>query len=539
MGKTSENNFGSSINKDEIIAMLKEENKVLMEEIVTLKNEKDTALFDSFFSDSISILLLLCENGNIKKANNSAAKFYGYDFGQLNKMSLFDFTILQESEYEHLSNLFKSKRKDIFFLTQKKANGEIVKTQMQFGPIMIGAKKMLMAIITDYTELSNYQILLEKKNTELQKLLKITKENEQRFKLLFDQSPLAIFISDTEGQILDVNEETIKLLGSPSKEETKKINVLKFKNLQEAGYSQLYKKAIETKQKQKYELFYKSKWNKKIFISGIISPLTDEKGDISVVYNVIQDVTSRKFSEQKIKEQNERMKKINETKDKLFSIIAHDLKNPIGGIMSLSELLYEDFDNFSKQRILEFIKNIKNSITVTYNLLEDLLQWARIQNNQVEFIPVELNLSDIINNVLSIVADMAAKKHLKLEFFSNKDYIVLADKQMITNVILNLITNAIKFTPENGQIIISAKDKNKDKVEISIEDTGVGIPKEKLKNIFYATKHKSTIGTDGESGTGLGLLIAKEFLDKHQSTIKVQSELNKGTKFIFDLKKIK
>lgn len=226
---------------------------------------------------------------------------------------------------------------------------------------------------------------------------------------------------------------------------------------------------------------------------------------------------------------NKELLNANATKDKFFSIIAHDLKNPFSTILGFTELLMTKYENYSKEKIVRMINMINNSAENVYRLLENLLQWARSQTGNLNYAPLEFNLNEIVQNNIDLFRNQIKEKNLNVINKLPKQIEIHADKNMVNTIIRNLIHNAIKFT-ENGDIEIGMH-KQKETLKLYISDTGIGIPKEKLKSIFEISRSKSTEGTQREMGTGLGLILCKEFADKNNCKLKAVSKEGKGSTF--------
>jgi signal transduction histidine kinase len=221
-------------------------------------------------------------------------------------------------------------------------------------------------------------------------------------------------------------------------------------------------------------------------------------------------------------------------KDRFFSIIAHDLKSPFNGLMGFTNLLMQDFEQFSSAEVKNFIVHINASVKNIYNLIENLLDWSRIQTGRMEFNPEALSLPGQVKPVFSLLKNNAITKGIKLEQCISKDIAVFADEKMLHCVLQNLISNAIKFTNPDGNITISAC-KEDGHVKVSVADTGVGISKNSLDKLLKIDSNLSTEGTAHEKGTGLGLILCKEFIEKNGGSIEVESQVNKGTTFTFTL----
>ncbi len=234
-----------------------------------------------------------------------------------------------------------------------------------------------------------------------------------------------------------------------------------------------------------------------------------------------------------IKETNDNLVILNTTKDRFFSIIAHDLKNPFNSILGFSEILANE-KNLNKAEIEDYAKMILHSSQLVYNLLENLLLWARSQTDHIAMNPKELNLKGLIDENMAVLRDLIQKKEIVIKNNIPEEFKVIADNNMIGTVIRNLLTNSLKFTYNQGEIEINSRIDD-EKTEISIKDSGIGMGDEELKKLFKTEVNNSTTGTDGELGTGLGLLICKEYIEKHHGEIWAESKKGKGSIFRFTL----
>ena len=262
------------------------------------------------------------------------------------------------------------------------------------------------------------------------------------------------------------------------------------------------------------------------------APLYDDKNDVIGIVGVTDDITQRiEFHEKLIATQKE-MELLNKQKDKFFSIIAHDLRSPFSGMLGFTEILIDDYSELSEDEKKFYIQGIYSSLKDLLTLIDNLLTWSRVQLNRVDFDPKEIFLRKIVDSVFSSQRIAANNKQIKLESEISADIKAYADADMIETVIRNLVSNAIKFTNIEGTIKVNAID-GRDFVKVEIQDNGVGMKPEIANNLFEIDTHASTRGTKGENGTGLGLIICKEFIDKHGGTISVESEIGKGSRFMF------
>jgi ligand-binding sensor domain-containing protein/signal transduction histidine kinase len=236
---------------------------------------------------------------------------------------------------------------------------------------------------------------------------------------------------------------------------------------------------------------------------------------------------------EKLQVSNEMLHNLNATKDKFFSIIAHDLRSPFNSIMGFCELLFKRYEKMDDAKRKKLLGTVYESSKNLLKLLENLLQWARSQTGNISFDPEEFDINELINTNISLVNNLLQEKGVKLKKRFDGKISVYADKNMISTVIRNLITNAVKFTETGGITIETFQDK--DNATVKIIDTGLGISKDKLGKIFDIENSKSTSGTRGESGTGLGLIICKEFVEKNGGSISVSSEPGKGSVFCFSI----
>lgn len=232
--------------------------------------------------------------------------------------------------------------------------------------------------------------------------------------------------------------------------------------------------------------------------------------------------------------QNQELKQLNATKDRMFSIIAHDLRGPVGSFKSIIDLMLEMPDEFEGDRMIETLTMMRESAGQTFNLLENLLYWSRSQRDEIVVNQQNFNLSDVIFETISLLSINADNKKIRLQMKIEPNLQTYADKNMITTVIRNLLNNAIKFTPENGLITVWARRKQNE-IQIKVRDTGVGISETKLNELFDSSLLFSTEGTNQEKGSGLGLILCKEFLEKNGGTIHVESVVNEGSTFSFNL----
>ncbi len=274
-----------------------------------------------------------------------------------------------------------------------------------------------------------------------------------------------------------------------------------------------------------------------------ITPITNQDKEITYLILIDSDITDLKKAEGQIKAQKaeieirtEELQTLNATKDRLFSIIAHDLKNPFHSIMGFTDLLQKQYKEISREKLSEFLEMINLSTHSAYQLLENLLEWARSQTDHISIEPESILLRPLIKQIKELQELHASNKKITFVDEVSDDLTVHADKNMLNTVIRNITSNALKYTSQGGSITFKSSLK-KNNVVIEITDTGIGIPEDKIKELFQLDKVSSTAGTEGETGTGLGLIVCNDFMLKNNGSIDITSKAGKGTSFFLTIPK--
>ncbi len=248
----------------------------------------------------------------------------------------------------------------------------------------------------------------------------------------------------------------------------------------------------------------------------------------------------RRYSQQledknkKLTESEHKLKINNATKDRFFSIISHDLRNPFAALSMVVDNLKYNLDIMNKNKLAKVVTSLEDTVNGTNDLLLNLLEWSRTQTNRMQYLPKKIDVAELFNKNIPLLQSNAETKQIRIHKSFERNCTVFADEDMLNTIIRNLVSNAIKFTPRNGNISIVISRKN-GSIETNVIDTGVGIAPENIEKIFRIDAKIKSKGTDNEEGTGLGLILCKEFIDKHNGSIEVKSELNKGSIFTFRL----
>lgn len=273
--------------------------------------------------------------------------------------------------------------------------------------------------------------------------------------------------------------------------------------------------------------------NKLIWVHFESIPRVLENGDIMWT-GTLNDISELKKAEQELKNNNLELQKANAEKDKFFSILAHDLRSPFNSIIGFSSILLEKVELNDFEDLSEYAGIIVNSSQKAMNLLTNLMQWTQSQTGRMIFNPEYFEIGDVVDEIILLFTEPSLQKSISIKKVLPSTLAIYADKAMIATIIRNLVSNALKFTTEGGIILISA-EVNQNEIKVVVSDTGVGISSQVIEKLFRIDLNSSTIDTQGEKGTGLGLILCKEFIEKHGGEIWIESEPGKGSKFHFTI----
>lgn len=375
-----------------------------------------------------------------------------------------------------------------------------------------------------------FQDISERKFSELKR-----RESESKYRRLHKTMNDGFVMVDMSGRIIEFNQPYQQMLGY-SDEEIYKLTYSDFtpekwhafeskiidEEILPAGFSHVYEKEYIRK-------------------DGTIFPvelrtflIKDEKNENEGMWAIVRDITDRKKTESIMLENEARLRELNATKDKFFSIIAHDLKNPFNSIIGFSNILAQQVREIDLEEVEEYAEIIQRSSRRAMDLLTNLLEWSRLQTGRIQFHPEHIDLVELIERESDLLSDTARLKLIEISKKSPKKATVFVDKSMIGTALRNLISNAIKFSHPGDEIVISVEQKPNE-YEIAVIDKGVGIKEVSLGKLFHIEESYTTAGTQNEKGTGLGLILCKEFIEKHKGKIWVESEFGKGSTFRFTI----
>jgi PAS domain S-box-containing protein len=459
--------------------------------------------------------LLIHDDGRIVDLNPAIEKMLGADMDMMINTSFFDYI---HPDYHELVKLNgKNQTSGKYEIVLIKQDGSTFPAEVEANPITIKGKSYRAIAIRDITE---------RKKAE---------EQINKFLSAITQSPAAIAITDTRGNIEYINPQFTKITGY-SANEVIGLNprILKSGFTPPEVYKDLWQTIIQGNT-WKGEILNKRKDDSLFWESAIIAPIKNEKGKTISYIAVKEDITPKKEAENALIQSQIKLQQANATKDKFFSIIAHDLKNPFNIILGFSDLLLQNYKEYDADTMESVIKTIYDISLKTFNLLENLLAWSKTQTGKIPFNPKIIDLQTLADDCLSLFKEMADKKRVKVLSLLTEDLSVYADRDMVATILRNLIVNAIKFTPREGKVTVGASKQDHNRMLIEVKDTGIGINPDKVKAIFSVDRSWSELGTEDESGTGLGLFLCKEFVEKNGGKIWIQSEVAVGTSFFFTL----
>ncbi len=370
--------------------------------------------------------------------------------------------------------------------------------------------------------------ITERKRTE-----EALKENEKLYHSLFEKNTaVKLLIDPIDGAIVDANSAASIFYGYPLEKLTE-MKISNINTLTETEVAEEMENALL--EKKTYFNFEHRLSNGSIRDVEVYSSPIKIKGR-TLLQSIIHDITERKRTEELLKKSENNLREMNASKDKFFNIIAHDLRSPFSSILGFSNLLEEQMREKDYEGIEEYVSYIHKSANHAMTLIENLLDWSRSQTGKMEFKPEYIDLKDILDESLLSLNDAATQKSITLKTNMDKNVPVIADMTMTGIVFRNLISNAIKFSHPGGEVYISAEQKPEE-IIISVRDKGVGIRKEDITKLFRIDTNHTTLGTKREKGTGLGLMLCKELIEKHEGKIWVESEEGKGSVFYFTLPK--
>ena len=495
------------------------------------KEEKNLSFF-KFLFESNKEATVIENNGKIVIANVAFSKLYGYTSStELTGKDFLDFVIaadaLQVAEYLQNGNN-KKETPGIFEFTGKKKDEATFNCELSLSSFV--------------TEGKVYHILISRDISKRKRALQSIRESEERYSSLIESIDDFLYTFERKGRFFKpvfYTASVEKITGYTQTEMLKSLKqFLKIIHPDDFNYvKENLKNLVTSKTKTSAEIEFRiiNKQGNMLWVRNKIKTMHDEYGGVKKVSGLVSDITLRKKTESDLQKSTNNLIKLNETKDKFISIISHDLRTPFSSILGFTDLILNDKTLTGEERN-QYVRYIQESSNAMLSLVNSILDWTRLQTGRIRFEPQRINASELISKSIRALAGTAFHKNITINSTVPDDIFIYVDPDLITQVFNNLISNAIKFTGETGSITISAKPSSHLRFyEFSVKDTGIGIKPEDQAKLFGIDNKFTTEGTAGEKGTGLGLSLVKEIIDKHEGTIKVESEYENGSDFIFTL----
>jgi len=397
-------------------------------------------------------------------------------------------------------------------------------------------EELLLELKTLKQENATLKVMYDKDISEYQKVM--GKLNYERYLMnaLINNIPIHIYIKDCESRFIMVDKGSAQSFGLNDPEQV--VGKTDFDFFSHEHAQQAYEdEQLIIRTGVPINKEEKETWTDRpdTWVSTSKLPLYDKDEKIIGTFGISMDITELKQKEEKIITTNKELEKLNSEKDKLFSIIAHDLRSPLHGLLGITEIMATDIHGISSEEITNYSRSIHELAVNLYSLLENLLEWAQFQKGSLAFMPKALNLSDIFSQSIDSTKQRAIQKEIIILNEIPETLKIYADEKMINSILRNLLSNSVKFTRKNGKVVGKAREIEEGMVEISVTDTGVGIPGNTMAKLFKLGEKVGSKGTDNELSTGLGLVLCKEFVEKHGGRIWVESKESIGSTFYFTL----
>ena len=485
--------------------------------------KKRMSFVDSLLEFSESYVLILDRNMKITYVSPSYQKNFGRNLKERMGGNPFDYIhpddipVLKKKMKELLDGGLK--RTEISFRLKKKS-GEYRYMQGVFNDRF------------DNPELNGY-VLNFWDITELRKSQQAISESEKKYYKIFNAFPDIYFQVDDTGVITEIS-PSVKSVTGYEREEALGKTLYDFADL-DRPWPRIRKILIRLQHVKDYTVTLHTKSGEPLYCSLNIHELKDEEGRLTGFEGVLRDITDRILAERQLRKSGRELKEANASKDKILSIIGHDLLGPIGTQKSILDMVIDDVEDFTREEILSLLKTMKPSLDATYTMIENLLSWARIMRRSIKPSFQKVNLTTVVENSFDLLQQQAAQKNIRLVYEGKEDVEAVFDKNLIDIVIRNLLSNAIKFSHPNSTIRVIVSEEEKE-VTVKVSDEGTGLTQEQIEKILSEKERmESHLGTNKEKGTGLGLVVVKEFIQLNNGKLFIESEPGKGTTFIFTL----
>jgi len=461
--------------------------------------------------------IVILQDLKIKYANPTAYKMFGYNENE--KIPVSGFEYMHPEDIEFVKEMYN-----------KRLAGEFKEADYMIRMLRKDKSTIYVNIRVTNIDWDGYPALMVFTNdvSDNIKAKNDLRESEEKYKKIFQNIQDVYYELTLDGEILIVSPSVERIAGINSKYLIGKRITDYYEN--PSDRDKLINLLLTKGYADDYEVVLKDKNGRRFMCSLSTSLVFDEQKIPVKIVGVMRDITSRKESEMKLKESEEQLKDMIKQKDSFVNLIAHDLRSPISGFMELTKDLKANYSNLSLNEMKEAIAAMNRSSTQLHDMLDNLLQWSRSQAGGIKVKKEMFSINKLIMNTIELYSLKINNKRLNVINEVNEDILVYADKSMISTVVQNLINNAIKFTNDNGEICFSSKILD-ETLCLSIKDNGIGIDEEHINTLFNISGQYLQQGTRGEPGSGLGLLLCKEFVEKNNGQIYVESKKDNGTEF--------
>jgi len=412
---------------------------------------------------------------------------------------------------------------------------ETTSTQTDICQLLISGIHTLAEAESETLKL-NHKLEVHKTELELQnEKLRLAKEQAEvtteKYIELYDSAPSGHFALSRDSKIIDINLHGSRMIGKERSLLTNSSFGYFVTDETKPIFYRFLEKVFISDSIESCEVLLSNSGQtpQYVHLTGIIS--TNRENCLLTVV----DISMREQAEAELQLKNEELQKNNAEKDKFFSMIAHDLRGPFVGFLGMTELMSEGLSDMTMDEIQEMALVMKSYANNLYRLLGNLLEWSRMQRGLTTLLASTFLLKPKIIESMVLIIEAANKKEITVSYEIAEELTIYADPNMLSGIVRNLVSNAVKFTPKGGAITISARNGIDNSVEITVRDTGIGMSSKMVTNLFRLGENVNRNGTEGESSTGLGLIICKDFVEKHGGKLWVESEEGKGTTFHFTL----
>lgn len=510
--------------------------------------------------------IILHENGVVSEINKAFTMIFGYTREEVIGKNIIELAIPQK----HRNTIRKNVQKDYtlpYSVEAIKKDGSIIPVEIESRSFYYQGKQLRVASVRDITNRNRIEesllvalhlneIIISHTEEEiieegLQETVRISQSKYGYFFIIDEEEKVARLAARTgetgffddqvwQNRAVSIGELDIWAEGYYSRHAVIDNNYKSYADM-EISNGQLYTDTFTVSRYVSIPVIEDNSIKALLGVGNKLSEYTAIDVDqLSLLAENILSVSRRKHAEESLKYSETRLKELNATKDRFFSIISHDLRGPVSSLIDLSRLIIEQYPRFNDNEKMTMMEHILQNSNNTLKLLDNLLIWSQSQTGRISYKPQSLKISDLVSESISLLKDQAEKKEINISNQITGDLLVNADREMIKTVVRNLISNSIKFTGIKGKIAIRGEESGNSQgsveyIKICVWDNGTGIEKEKLGKLFRIDQDISTRGTRNETGTGLGLILCKEFVEKNRGRIYVKSKAGKGSEFCFTL----